>query len=234
MIRIPYSTRHFVWLHTPKTGGTWLYRILTKLAPPGWMVSYGPPAHVRLSEVEDALRKVGHGERVELPYLAHVRNPWDWYVSLYFFMEQHYVNRTGGFSVPMAEWSPGCTSWHTTYSRGNSIAGFREALPVMLSRMHVMGDASVAPPQEAFLRGQDGSLGVRPVRFERLREELLTTIESTGAAIPRAMRSTILQRARENTSGHAPYVRCYTPGLRDLVRLHDAWLIDTIGYEFDR
>jgi hypothetical protein len=231
--RVPYSTKHFVWLHTPKTGGTWLYRILTQLAPPSWEAVRFPPAHVRLAEVPGALASASVGDRASLPLIAHVRNPWAWYVSLYFFMEQHYVNRTGGFSVPRARWSPGCDHWARFFSHGNNVDGFRKGIVPLLDKMHDEGNEAVAPPQHVFLRSADGSLGVQHVvRFEQLREGIVGALRSTGASVPPPMTKAIMERRPQNTSSHGPYRRFYTPDLAQVVAERERWVIEQMGYEF--
>lgn len=179
------------------------------------------------------LTQAGLPDRAGLPRIAHVRNPWDWYVSLYFFMEQHYVNRTGGFSVPRDRWSAGCDHWERFYSKGNDIAGFQAGLPVLLHKMFDEGNEAVALPQHTFLRSPDGFLGVdHLVAFENLRENILEAIRATGAAVPPAFRQAVLQRKKENTSSHGPYQRFYTPALRDEVAERERWVIDQVGYEY--
>lgn len=129
-----FSTNKFTWLHVPKTGGTWLHKILVDNAPRSWQVSAGPPAHVRLHEVPEVLEHQHRlPERIRLPILATVRNPWDWYVSFYFFLEQHRVNRTGGFALPRPAWTRPLRGWADHYAQGNSAAGFRKAMPKVVS-----------------------------------------------------------------------------------------------------
>jgi len=230
----PFSTKHFVWVHVPKTGGTWLYRVLVDTAPASWEAVFAPPLHVCFRDLSDRLADAGVPERFSLPILAGVRNPWDWYVSLYFFMEQRYHKRMGGFRPPPAEWSPGCRAWKEFYTRGNHVDGFREALPVLLSKMHDEGNEAVVPPQSVFLRTPAGQLGVTPVRFEGLRENIIEAIEATGAQVPDQMRRLLTGRQSLNASTHGPYQDYYSPELREMVAQREAWLIETLGYTFEQ
>lgn len=75
-------TRHFIFLHLPKTGGTFLRKLCRNHLPDGWVV----PKEVLLEHgvagkhAEDS--KIPEEYR-GLPRYGVVRNPWDWYVSWY-------------------------------------------------------------------------------------------------------------------------------------------------------
>lgn len=228
-----FSAKRFTWLHVPKTGGTWLHQVLMRHAPSSWDVSAGPPAHVRLYEVPIALEHWNQRpERIGLPIIASVRNPWDWYVSLYFFLEQHRVNRTGGYSLPRNQWQPGLAQWEERYGKGNNVRGFRLALPRILDDMHVKAVMGIANPQSYFLRNPDGTVGVHAVRFESLRNHMLETLHSLAVEVSDDLRGNLLKSPKLNTSGHAKYVDCYDDMTRDLVAKHEAWLIDRFSYRF--
>lgn len=219
--KVPFSTERFVWIHTPKTGGQWLYKVITANAPPSWKASYGQWCHVRLCEVSLLLDRP---ERATLPVIACVRNPWDWYVSLYFWMEQHYVNRTGAFALPQNQREGLSRVWASDISRGNSIEGFQKGLEPLLQ---------YAPDsvQSRFLCDETGALGVIPVRFERLREGFLEALHQVGAEVTPQLRDGVLQTQKYNTSGRPPFQRCYTDELVERVRKKERWIVDTFGYE---
>jgi hypothetical protein len=228
--RQPFSTKYFTWLHVPKTGGTWLFRLFRKLSPPGWEATAPEPAHVLVADLHHVLP----AGRLGLPVIAATRNPWDWYVSLYFFMEQHYRNGTGGFSVPRAEWPAGCRQWAERFSKGNTIEGFRESLPLLIEAMSFDSNYAVARPQEHFIRDGRGPLRIRVTRFENLREETLRAIEGTGAPVSPDLRKALLESPPTNVSGHCHYSHCYTSELRDLVDRTNRWLIRQVGYRFEQ
>jgi len=230
-----YTTNRFIWLHTPKTGGTWLHDVFSRLAPPSWEVNGGPAAHVLLHEVPVALEHWNRCPgRLGLPIMAAVRNPWDWYVSAYFFMEQHRINRTGGFAVARNAWEPGIEAWEQHYSRGNSVDGFRRALPLVLEALHgPRHGPQIMWPQHYFLRAPDGSVGVHlPVMFEQLRQGILERLEALGAEVTPELRTALLQSPKANASGHADYAHCYDAETRRLVERYDGWLIDRFEYRF--
>jgi len=232
-VRKPFSTRFFTWLHVPKTGGTWLHRILVAYAPPSWDAAKGEPAHVQLWELPAALEQwVQRPERLRLPVLASCRNPWDWYVSLYFFMEGHYRARTGGFLPAPAQWEAGPRAWASDYSRGPGVEGFRAALPRIVADMHLESRFGLTRPQSDYLRLGNGELGVTPVRYEGLRDNMVAAMEGLGVEVPSGMRAALRKLRPQNVSAHPPYRDCYTPELRGLVETHERWLIETMKYSF--
>lgn len=233
MTLTPVSTNYFVWLHTPKTGGTWLYRVFRDCRPASWgLPQYPGPAHVQAHEAEAFLKRDGLEDRAKLPWLAGVRNPWDWYVSLYFFMEQQFVGGGGQFAVPREERVPGARIWEDRFTRGNNVQGFRAALPDMLHALHEEKNYALIPPQKNFQQ-IDGKLVVRPVRFERLREEIVVALEETGAEISPRLRHFVTNRKAANTSDHQEYGLFYTTELQKLVYRHEEWVAETFGYRFE-
>jgi hypothetical protein len=75
--------REFVFVHVMRTGGTWARQQLLAHAPASW----------ELKQIEGVSNHTPHswleGQRRELPVVAFIRNPWDWYVS-YWQAEQQY------------------------------------------------------------------------------------------------------------------------------------------------
>jgi hypothetical protein len=81
-------SRHFVFIHLPKTGGTFVKRLLNIYAPPDWEVSEvialgghprNDPNHPTIKDIPSAYGGI--------PIFGFVRNPWDWYVSWYEFLK---------------------------------------------------------------------------------------------------------------------------------------------------
>ena len=65
-------TDHFVYIHTSRTAGTFLNKLIIEHVPGAQMLQY----HGHLRDLPD---KYSH-----LPVIGFVRNPWDWYVSMFF------------------------------------------------------------------------------------------------------------------------------------------------------
>jgi hypothetical protein len=95
-------SKHFVFLHAPKTGGTFIRSCLS-LAPPEWCVEDGNH-HVLYKNLPARI--------ADMPKFGFVRNPWDWYVSWYSYFKTTHdqefqelsCNRTLDFTGTMRNW----------------------------------------------------------------------------------------------------------------------------------
>ena len=65
-------TKHFVYIHTSRTAGTFLNKLILEHVPGAQLLQY----HGHLGDLP--------GEFSHLPVIGFVRNPWDWYVSMFF------------------------------------------------------------------------------------------------------------------------------------------------------
>ena len=65
-------TDHFVYIHVSRTGGTFLNKLIMEQVPGARMIRY----HGQLRDLP--------AEFGDLPVIGFVRNPWDWYVSMFF------------------------------------------------------------------------------------------------------------------------------------------------------
>ncbi len=74
-------TEHFVYIHTSRTAGTFLNNLILKQVPGARMLQY----HGHLQDLPE--------EYSHLPVIGFVRNPWDWYVSMFgdYRRKQQYV-----------------------------------------------------------------------------------------------------------------------------------------------
>ncbi len=65
-------TNHFVYIHISRTAGTFLNKLILEHVPGAQMIQY----HGQLRDLPETFS--------HLPVIGFVRNPWDWYVSMYF------------------------------------------------------------------------------------------------------------------------------------------------------
>ena len=74
-------TRYFVYIHTSRTAGTFLNKLILEHVPGAHMIQY----HGHLKDLPE--------EFSDLPVIGFVRNPWDWYVSMFcdYRRKQQYV-----------------------------------------------------------------------------------------------------------------------------------------------
>jgi hypothetical protein len=71
-------TDKFVFLHNPRTGGAYVRRILKQIFP--------PECFVPLEEWHTPVCNLNNDDFIKFKFGV-IRNPWDWYVSLYHFQQ---------------------------------------------------------------------------------------------------------------------------------------------------
>ena len=185
-------TDHFVYIHVSRTGGTFLNKLIMDQVCGARMLQY----HGHLSDLPAAY--------AHLPVIGFVRNPWDWYVSMF-----SDYRRKGQFVFQILS-DRGTLDFERTVSRflslGDGSAASRRLLQHLArvaprvinarrpARNHLPGlrAAHFANYPEGVgyytwlfqimfrsERGQAIHLG----RFENLREEALRLFEETGTPV---------------------------------------------------
>jgi hypothetical protein len=235
-------TDHFVYIHTSRTAGTFLNKLIMENVPGAQMIRYH--GHLR-----DLPEKFDH-----LPVIGFVRNPWDWYVSMYYDYrrKQQYV-----FQVVSAR---GTLGFEATISRflnlgDNSVPSKR--LLQQLSRTAPKVVNSGTPPRLRMpgLRSDhfrdfgedqgyyswlfklmyetDRNHQIHIGRFENLREEALRLFEQTDTPITQGISAYLKESEVINASPRPKNsAGSYTPDLVQLVSDKDRNLISKFGYEF--
>ena len=214
----------FNLIHMPKTGGTWARRVSEKL-PPG-IVRKIHPRHLPASGLTDAEAKK--------PTYVFVRNPWDWYVSLYGHWHGNVVNKRHEFVLPYAKLSP---YWQGAHDRFGGT--FERAM-----RPFAKGQAPIDPHTghrfgsmtEKFegLTARPG-LDVRILRYEDgPLEGYLRILRETGPAqltpqVERILRTHQKENVSQRSRRLGDY---YTPELENLVARLDDGIIRRFGYRY--
>lgn len=209
-------SQHFVFVHIPKTGGTWVREILQENAPASWQMQVRFPGHHPASAIP--------AEYQTAPRLACVRNPWDWYVSLFHFWKTHHTTRTGGFAPPPEHWGAVERQWAKLIADSPTFEPFVRLVMEGSAPWKGLGELLVkmidapGPPFE-FLR------------CERLRAELRDWLDKRGL-LNRPLDVAIRDSPKKMTSPHDHYVNYYTPQLRELVREREREIVERFEYEF--
>jgi hypothetical protein len=229
-------TDKFVFVHLPRSGGTFTSEVIKRFFPSAQEIGYHLP------------RTLLPAEYSHLPVLGAVRNPWDFYVSWYY----HVWPRDAATSL---------ISWVT--ENGNH--GFEDATRTALNLGVDNGrlDALIAmlPEQvdyrkrnipnltkEAVRRVRSTGVGYYTFRFnhlfgnaddvffyrlETLRQDLLVFFERIGVA-NNELRDYVLRSDKKNTAEHLHYSTYYTPELAELVSVRDRQVIERFGYVFEQ
>ena len=235
-------TNHFVYIHTSRTAGTFLNKLILNHVQGARMIQY----HGHLRDLPE--------EHRHLPVIGFVRNPWDWYVSLYFDYKrkQQYV-----FQIVS---NRGALGFEATVSRflslGDNSAQSRRLLD-QLSKIAPPVINAQTPPRRGnpglrsahfknypenqgyyswlfqLMYESENAHSIYVGRFENLREEALRLFEQTGTPITKGITDYLNETGALNSSSRPnSFIGGYPPELEKLVADKDHYLIDRFGYEF--
>lgn len=199
-----FLTRHFVFVHVPKTGGNFVREILERYAPKDWELQ-GLDAHATHHQIPASHR--------DLPRLAVARNPFAWHVSWFHFQRdvqaELFLHISDGGKLDFAD------SMRRAYTGDGPLAQQSGALTQTLLEM----------------LGQ-GLAGAKVGKMESLRDDLLDMIGGC-TTVPSDMARAIQHAPPQNTSKHRHYSSYYDEELRELIRTKDAPVFDFFGYEWE-
>jgi hypothetical protein len=229
-------TDEFVFVHLPRSGGTFVSEVIRKFFPSAYEIGHHLP------------RELLPKEYSHLPVLGTVRNPWDFYVSLY-----HYV------------WPKDAASVLVSWMSENGSLGFKgslrnllnlgvddERLDVLIDMLPERLDSSKrnipSANKDTMRRVRGTGVGyytfrlnqmfgnaddVVFCRLETLSHDLVAFFEAIGTATDE-LRDYLQGSGKVNASKHLHYSTYYTPELEQLVSLRDRPLIERFGYFFEQ
>lgn len=229
-------TDKFVFVHLPRTGGTFVCEVIRKFFPSAHEIGHHLP------------RELLPREYSHLPVLGTVRDPWEFYVSLY-----HYVWPREAGSL-LASWMSENGRFGFVGSTQNllNLGVNDERLDVLIERLpeHVDYSRRHIPnvTKDATRRVRGTGIGYYTFRFnemfgnaddmflcrlETLKQDLVAFFEGIGAATDE-LRDYVLRSDKKNSSEHLHYSTYYTPDLAELVSLRERPLIKRFGYVFEQ
>jgi hypothetical protein len=215
--------KQFAFVHMPKTGGTWVRDTLKEHPHPSWNLREMPGHHpVRVAP--------------GVPSLGAIRNPWDWYVSTYFFRRQHILNGTGAWAKPRDQWSGGMVAWaKLTRELPPGREGFLKGLRIMMRHDPLVpgqaGEGSFTTRYIDFLCVR-GEVLCEIAKFESLRSDVERFLHRHKIPVTPALVAALRSAPKKNTSKRGPYQQYYDDAGRDLVAEADRAIIERYGYEF--
>ena len=226
----------FVFVHLPRTGGTFVSEIIRKFFPSAHEIGHHLP------------RELLPREYSHLPVLGTARNPWEFYVSLY-----HYARARDAASVLVSWMSENGRLDFTGSIRNLLNHGVNDERFDVLSEMlpeHVDYSRTQIPnvTKDAMRRVRGTGVGYYAFRFnqmfgnadnvffcrvETLKQDLVAFFEGIGAATDE-LREYVLHSDKKNSSEHLHYSTYYTPELAELVSIRDRAMIERFGYVFEQ
>lgn len=209
-------SKYFVFVHFPRAGGTFIRKTLEKHMPTDSEMVL-QPGHETVNDIPDIYQNILR--------FGFIRNPWDWYVSVYSGWRGMKKIRPDAFRGHKLD----------KIADGNSEIGFQTFLVRFLNKDQPSCDMSWV--YNNIYGFTEKELDIDPPglyigRFENLREELLSFIQKSGMPISEALNKAISEDPPINNFKRRPYAEYYDDELRDLVYEHDRAIIDKYGYQF--
>jgi hypothetical protein len=229
-------TDKFVFVHLPRTGGTFVTDVIMKFFPSAHEIGYHLP------------RSLLPKEYTHLPVLGTVRNPWDFYVSWYYHIWPRDIGK------PLFSWlTDNCKEQFEGAIRnalnlgvdGKRLDALIERLPDVVDyrTRHI---PNITKNAMRLVRGT--GTGYYTFRFnqlfgnpeevffcrqERLRTDLINFLEQLGIASDE-VRTYVLGSEKKNTAEHGHYSSYYTGELAELVSIRERSVIERFGYVFEK
>jgi len=205
-------TRHWVFVHMPKTGGSFVRKICRDHAPAQWQMSE-LHEHVMASDTPASHR--------HLPKFGFARNPLTWYVSWYHYFQKHPNLFFGEMS-------------------GDGNRPFDETLRTLFAHPVVQGTVEGGIPGGPLTQYLQRFFGpglslAQVFKVETLRADLLAFLRShngdDGQELPEPLETAICSQPTVNPSEHAPWRRYYDADLEAMVREREQPIFDHFGYD---
>jgi hypothetical protein len=218
-------TKYFVFLHLPKTGGSFVAEVCHRHLPRGWVVPNDLDPHAPYEEAK--ARYSG------LPMLAFVRNPWDWYVSWYHYLlenpppEPHTPELT---PMWVAAFDRGRSDFKTVVTRACTGETFGNVATAEVMRERGIDHYSALYRMKVATGIEEGK--VEAGRFEALREDFLAFLERHSVPVGHYFAEVVRRRARVRASRHDHYRAYYDDELRELVGRSAREIVERYGYSF--
>jgi hypothetical protein len=237
-------TDHFVYIHTSRTGGTFLNKLIIEHVPGARMLQY----HGHLRDLPEDFS--------QLPVIGFVRNPWDWYVSMFFDYrrKQQYVYRIVsedgvlGFEATVSRLLRlGDNSAQSKSLLGELVKVAPQAINTRIrARRHLPGLTSehfANFPEDCgyyswlfqLMFESKRAHQIHIGRFEKLRDEAKRLLTITGTPITTDIDAYISEAGALNSSPRPmQYAGGYSPELKQLVADKERYLIDRFDYDFSK
>jgi hypothetical protein len=198
--------KHFVFIHFPRTGGTFIRETLAKHLPGNWEVIVNP----------------GHATVHEIP-----AKYWDWYVSLYWGWRAVSARNPNAFRGHVIEKIVAVSSDNCFKTIVRNMLHFpaleKQGIgPMTWLYMNMYGFTLASLEQDP------ENLVIK--NFEGIRENLMEVLTSVGVPISQALKDAIRYGPPTDTFERSRYQDYYDEELRELVAQKESAILRKYGY----
>ena len=210
----------FVFLHVPKTGGTWATHVLRSGCPRRWRVRARAPKHCRWRDLPGSAKR--------LPAFAFVRHPLGYYESWHAFHRRVYHDHDFADGLGHSMFRPDnqrAVWWANHFESGGD---FATALPYMV------GEESWTGQVLSVVTDDDGKIVCSTYRYEDgLPSGLLrAVVAATNDDAPRSLVDAAMDTPTMWASDGEQVE--WSEGMVGLVRSRDGDLAARLGYDVGR
>ncbi|MDH5649356.1 MAG: hypothetical protein OEY67_06835 [Gammaproteobacteria bacterium] len=214
-----FLCKHFVYLHLPKTGGTFLHDVLTAHSPETWDIQ-PVPGHGSVRDIPERYS--------DLPVIGFIRNPWDYYVSWYTYL-MHNTETTP------SEMDPQNLFQQASCGGSND---FRTTLLNIMDKDNLRkSDTGALTAYASWTFGIDSDAeldnnNIKIGQTENLREDMIGILEDLAISMPNSLKDSLLHDPPKNAMDRPPYQEFYDEETKSLVEYKDRFIIQRFGYSF--
>ena len=226
-------TDKFTYIHLHKSAGTFINNFINQHFPTRQIIGYHLPARY-IPQTHCAL-----------PIIGCVRNPWDFYVSWYFFQLQK--KQSNALFIAVSEGKT--LDFNRTMER---LLSLTDNIPLLNQIVEKLPDHFVTSgmniPRSAMAQIHGSQRGYYSflyrwmyldapsepllVKTEELPTGLIQTLSHIGVSMTDAMHSFLQRQVNTNTSQRGYFVGYYSDEIRERVRELDQEVISHHSYEF--
>ncbi len=203
-------SNYFVFIHFPKTGGTFFRELCRKYAPSKW--------EVKIVEDHPTINDIP-AEYKNLPILGFVRNPFDWYVSWYNYLKS--IGSNEFFNKVSEQGTKDFKNTMLTIFEINVSEFFGFDCVYYKSSYGCYLNYTFGNDLDALYIG----------KFESLRTDLLSILDKIGV-LNNKLQEQILNHPVVNKSEHEHYRKYYDQELKNIIYQRDKEILDKFGYSF--
>jgi hypothetical protein len=223
--------KYFVFIHFPRAGGTFIRETLAKHIPQDWNVRVNP-GHETVHEIPE--------EYCAVPRFGFIRNPWDWYVSVYASWHGAIGNRPKAFVGHILDHvavDGRNTDFKTMVTNLMKIGNKGGEFPAI----RALSQNGIGPMTWVYMNMygltpetlDQSPTKVRVKKFERIREDLIEILKDVHAPITEPLRESILADPPMNCFTRSSYKDYYDDELRELVADRERVVVARYGYSYE-